>query len=67
MKGRRGGYFPLAVTYCDPICSTETVAAVQHLKTRGFNHVGSEVNTELDSKVLVVVKKKNQKFLASVK
>lgn len=54
-------YFPLVVTYCDPICNAEIFAAVRYLEMRDFNHRSLEVNTdtgmlELDSKVLVTQK-----------
>lgn len=45
-KREEGSYFPLAVTYCDPICNIEIVAAAQHLKMCYFNHRNSEENTD---------------------
>lgn len=44
-KEKRRGYFPLVVTYCDPICNTEICAAVRCLKMRDFDHRRLEVNT----------------------
>lgn len=50
-KGR--GYFPLAVTYCDPICNAEIFAAARRLKTCDFYLESMEANT---NEVLVVCK-----------
>lgn len=45
-KEKGWGYFPLAVTYCDPICNTEIFAAVWRLKMCDFNHRSLEADTD---------------------
>lgn len=64
-KGR--GYFPLAVTYCDPICNAEIFAAAWRLKTCDFYLGSMEANTDevlVVCKIVEIKKEKNKRSSA---